>query len=359
MLHASLSIDLPSELPRPPAAVEKLLNWLKGKRVFAEPDPELEKLLIDNFTAFEGLLGAFGDAGFDDVIAVMVDGKPAYLDREERLGDLSEAMEKTVQSGAVTRGYQVMRTTFCCVVDDLRVLGELRCYARVPESHPEGKVRLSARPMSFDPGPNEGPREYAKRIREYVRDPSQIERQRKLLEEISLRLQTAIPKRIPKTDVRRVAAPRVVVIAPGPRQVGRMRHLGFRDRRRRTLYSPLPSYERIGPYDDPLVHHYYSPYQDLFNWIVLGEILAGHWALPYVDVLHPAGQTVMRGEQGASFDPAHLKVARNAVRVSPEGQLVIDTGIPNVSSLDPAEAGNPHGPGWAGEQWTNDIDDDG
>lgn len=357
MLSAQIDVDLPSDLPEPPALVRKLVGWMLGRQELeGENKDAKEQLLLDNLTVFEQLLLAFGDAGFDDVVSVVIDGKPVYVDTQETIGDLQQALEGTVKSGVLDEGFSVMRATFSHNDDAMRTLAELRVHARVPEGHDECRLRISAREHDLDLQDEEGPREYAVRVREYIRDADRIERHLKKVDGMTARLRQHIGERLPGARSR--ARPgHVRVIAPGPRQVGRMRHLGFKSARRRTVYSALAGHERIGAYDDPMTHHYYSPYQDLFDWIALGEVLAGHWNTDRVEVVHPTGRVLFRGSQGAHYDARGLEVARDAVRVSPQGELVIDDSIPEVASLDPAEAGNPHSPGWGGEQWAEDMSD--
>ena len=134
-------------------------------------------------------------------------------------------------------------------------------------------------------------------------------------------------------------------ISPGRRQLGRMRHLGFGASLRTTVYCSLPSYERVGPYDDPLSRHYYSAYSDLFHWIAVGEVLAGHLPSPHVEVVTATGRRLLRGDEYGYFDASEIVPSRDVVRVSPEGRLKIDASVPDVGALDPSELGSPHSRG--------------
>jgi hypothetical protein len=257
------------------------------------------------------------------------------------------------------------------VAGGLRLLGEFRCQSVDPDGTPltaaerdsanpaasDATIRISARPEEFEPGDDEGPRQYAARVRDYIRDAGRIEEHRTFVIGVVEKLRKAMLVRFPGARIRQTAAT-VDLVAPGARQVGRMRHLGFGAAKRRTVYSSLPPHERIGPYDDPLTHHYYSPYQDLFHWVAMGEVLAGQWPHEWVTVLHHSGRPLFSGMNATTFDRAKLDVDRTAVRVDAAGKLVIDRSIPDVETLDPSEAGNPHSPGWAGEQWAEDIDDE-
>ena len=356
MFVAALSVDLPSEVPPPPSTVQKVVAWVLGRK--DKPDEALQHLLQENLTLFEGFLRAFADAGFDDIVAVVIDGKPIYVDVAENVGDLQAALEKTAHSGALNEGYSIMRVTFSRIEGGLRVLGELRAQAKVEEGQAEVRIRLSAREDATDPVDDEGPKEYAARVRAYIHDEARVQGHLKAVQARVDRLAEAIPKRIAGAAVVSTAPVTIRIIAIGPRQVGRLRHLVFGETRRRAVNSALPNYEQIGAYDDPLAHHYYSPYQDLFDWIALGEVLAGRWSSPELRVMHPSGRTLFRGDQGTSYDPSALEVPRNAVRVNAEGNLVVDASIPHVEALEVPDADSPHRPGWAGEEWTDDLDDD-
>jgi len=356
MFHASLAVQLPATLPGPTTAVKGLLEWLfPSSEDEDNKDDELCETLAGNLTVFEALLRSFEAAGFDDVVAVVVDGKSVYVDTEERLGDIAEALQGVVKSGAVDDGYAVMRTTFRRQHDGLEVLGELRCHARSSTRPDETRVRVSARPEGHAPAEEEGAKDYAARVRGLVQDTERIESQRVAVGSICEEIGRQIQANLPGSGVE--ASPAVVrLVAPGPRQLGRMRHLGFGVGRRRTVSSALPSYERVGPYDDPLSRHYYSQYSDLFHWIAVGEALAGHLPSPDVEVVTTTGGQLFRGSEASGFDPAEFAVPRDVVRVSPEGRLKVDASVPEVAELDPAELGSPHSGGWAGEAWAEDID---
>ncbi len=332
----------------------KLVSLLLERHEEESLDEAFEAQLRHNLSVFEGLLRAFGAAGFDDVVAVVVDGRPAYVDTEETIGDLQLALEGVVRTGAVADGFSVLRTTFCRRDDGLKVLAELRCHARGEQRTEQIRVRISARPQTFDPADDEGPREYAGRVREYLRDATLRARHVEAVQGIVEGLAGQIPRALGGATIS--VQPTVIrFISPGARQLGRLRHLGFGQQRKRTVYCSLPAYERIGPYDDPLSLHYYSPYHDLFHWIAVGEVLGGQVPDELVEVVSATGSLLFRGDTAASFDPSSLDPARNVVRVSPEGHLKIDPSVPEVARLDLAPIGTPHSPGWGGEQWADDI----
>lgn len=354
MFYASLAVQLPATLPSPTNVVRGLLEQLFPSTEDDKKE-DLREMLTGNLSVFEVLLRSFEAAGFDDVVAIVVDGKAAYVDTEERFGDIAEALEGVVKSGAVDDGFAVMRTTFRREQDGLEVLGELRCHARSEACADETRVRVSARPQGHAPAEEEGLKEYAARVRALVHDATRLESQRAVVESICREIERQVIAKLPDASVE--TSPAVVrLVAPGQRQLGRMRHLGFGAGIRRTVSCALPSYERVGPYDDPLSRHYYSPYSDLFHWIAVGEAVAGHLPSPHVEVVSTTGRQLFRGNEAGQFDPADFAVPRDVVRVSPEGRLKVDSSVPEVAKLEAAELGSPHSVGWAGEAWAEDID---
>lgn len=351
MFHALLAVTPPNSLPDPSAKVRSLVEDIVScgdGETLDDEQQALEGLLLENLTVFECLLGAFEATGFDDVVAVVVDGTPAYLDTQERIDDLQEALEGTARSGAMAEGFSVLRVTFCRRDEGLKLLAELRCHARRDGQGGEVRVRVSARPLDADPTDEEGPREYAARVRGYVGDTAAIETQRATVQDVCVALSAKIPTALAGVSIE---AEDVVVrlIAPGARQLGRMRHLEFASLRKRTVACALPSYERTGPYDDPLSRHYYSPYHDLFHWLAVGVVLEGKLETPHVEVVSTTGRHLFRGDRWKMFDTSEFAVPRDVVRVSPQGRLKIDSSVPEVARLVAEEDTTARKRGWLGD----------
>lgn len=360
MFHATLAVQLPAALPQPSSTVRQLIERqlpLPEGDERDDPHERVRDTLLDNFAVFEVLLRGFEDAGFDDVVAIVVDGKPMYVDTEERIGDLQLALERVLGSESVAEGFAVMRTTFCRRHDGLELLAELRCHARSDVRSDETRVRVSARPVDHAPLEGEDPKAYATRVRSYVQDHARIEAQRVAVEQVRDRLAERMRHVLSELTVD-PSPVTVRFVAPGRRQLGRMRHLTFGARARGSASCALPSYERTGPYDDPLSRNYYSQYGDLFHWLAVGEVLAGHLPSEHVEVVSATGRRLFRGPDAKSFDPSEFSVSRSVVRVSPEGRLKIDASVPEVAPLDTAEQGSPHSRGWGGEAWADDIEED-
>lgn len=353
MLQTEIRVDLPSELPAGPGRVRDLVGWLMGRA--ADPSEPLEQILVDGLTVFERVLRASKEAGFDDILSIVVDGKPAYVDVEHEIGDLDDALEGVVRRGALRDGFAVLRTTASRVVDGVRILAETLIRARVPEGRDESTIRVAGRVENLEIRAGEGPREYAARVRDWIREPGTREAASSTFQRVVAQLADGLVSALPGSRAR-VDPSRVRIVVPGPRQVARFRHLTFGSAIRPPVHQPLPVHERIGAYDDPFHRHIYSPYTELLSWILVGEVLDGRWPRSDVELVHPSGTTITTGDRAHELPAEALEVARHAVRVDERGDLVVDDAVPEVGTLDPAETGSPHSPGWGGEAWADDAD---
>jgi hypothetical protein len=361
MFHAEIRVDLPSELPSPRKPVRSLVQWLLGR--VPAPDAGFETLISCGLTVLERTLEALDAAGFDDILSIVVDGRPAYVDVENKLGDLADALEGVVRCGLLREGFGVLRLTASAVCsqsegsdDVVRVLADVRIRSRVPTGDPEVVIAMSGRVQRLEIQPEELPREYAGRVRAWVRDPGALDSAKAAFDGLTDALSQALARCMDGARATRDPT-KVRVIVPGPRQVGRFRYLTFGPTFRGIVYEALPSHERSGAYDDPFYRHLYSSYYDLLSWIVAGEVLDGAWPRSDVELVDPRGATLVTGDRASSLETETLEVERKAVRTNERGELVVDDSIPRVASLDAAERGSPHTPGWAGGNWGEDGGD--
>ncbi len=356
MLHAEVTVELPDASLSPPSTISQLVDRLMDRRGDEE---DVRNELLDGLTQLHGFLQAFAEAGFDDVLSVVVDGRSVYVDVENRMNDIRDALEGVTRWGALKDGFSVFRISLSHRREGLHVLAEHR--ARRSRTGKNARaapvVRLAGRIEDLMVRRTEGPREYAHRTRAWIRDGSRLVAMRQSFESVVDALRDAIVLRLPGSRPSSTRA-EMRVISLGNRQVGRFRHLGFEAAFRGATYCPLPEFERTGAYDNPFNDYLFSPYEDLFHWVALGEILEGHWNAPWVKVLHTSGKILTTGDTAHTFDRGLLEVSRDMVRVDASGALVVDDSVPQVANLDRAEAGNPHSPGWAGEAWMGDGDGD-
>ena len=202
-------------------------------------------------------------------------------------------------------------------------------------------MRWSSRLTSLRVQPGEGPLEYQRRVLDSAAS-GVLGRQESRVVTAVARLATALdglqPIRVDASDVR------FRIVVPGPTQLGRLRHLGFRGLVRARVYRPAPMVRAGGAYDDPHVHHDYDPYHDLLSWILVLGARAGRWDARGVEFVRPDGAVI---DDVTSCSPEELGVPLTAVRFHRD-RLEIDPAMPEVG-FHPAEAGSPHSPGWGGD----------
>jgi len=339
MLHASITIDLPSEPYPTSGRVAALLRW-----VLTGPDPHAGRshLTVSTLVVFERLLASFGASGFDDVISVLVGRKPVYIDTQQRLDDIAEALEQTTKSGALGGGLEDLHFVLSRMHEGLHSLADVTLDDEVLADEHEITVRWSSRITDLRTRRDEGPQQYVGRVQEALRSgglDAWISAATTAREQLVTHLRAQLE------PVAISASPVVArIVVPGPTQVGRFRHLGFRERLRPRTYRAEPKDQRVGAYDDPHVYYYYDPYHDLLSWVLVHEALAGRWDAAGVEFLHPDGRLLFRGGERPS-EP--LEVPCGAVEFG-ERELIIADDLPTVG-FDRAEAGSPHAPGWGGE----------
>ncbi|MEM9455465.1 MAG: hypothetical protein AAGF11_14885 [Myxococcota bacterium] len=339
MLHTSITIDLPSEPYPTSGRIASLMRW-----VLLGPDPHAgrKRLTVSGLTVLDKLLTGLAASGFDDVISVLVDRRPVYIDTQQRLDDIQLALDRTLASGALRQGLRDVHMVLSRAHDGVHSLADVTLDDEVLVSEHPVALRWSTRIASLRVRPDEGPLEYRERVRDTL-STSGLRPQIAATTAASSQLADNLRAHLqPATVSRHSVVGRVVV--PGPTQVGRFRHLGFRQRLRARVYRAEPKDKRIGAYDDPHVYYYYDPYHDLLSWLLVHEALAGRWDAEGVEFVHPDGRLLFVGGQ-APREP--LDVPSDAVEFHAQG-LRIDDGLP-VVGFDRAEAGSPHAPGWGGE----------
>ncbi len=341
MLRAKIRVNLPSEAYPASGRVASMMRW-----VFLGPDPHAGRkhITVNGLAVLDKLVAGCAAADFDDVIAVLVDRKPVYIDTQQRLDDLHIALQSTLASGALKDGLRDVHFVLSRQAEGLHLLADVTVNDEVLVEADEIELRCSARISEFRVQGSEGLLAYQQRITAALGEGLFSRAEERSAAQAS-RLAECLSSELRPADVEMVAcSPRVVV--PGPRQVGRFRHLSFGVRPRPRVYRAASKRDRVGAYDDPHVYYYYDPYHDFLSWILVGEAAARRWAARDVEFVHPDGHTLAIG--GEALADVTLDVPAEAVRVA-ANRLVVDSAIPEVG-FHPAEAGSPHAPGWGGGQ---------
>lgn len=343
MLQASLSLDLPSVPADPGGPFRRLIRALTGQKKIAGTD----ELQIAGREAFRRILWGAERGGFENVIQVVADGEPLYVDRQQRRHDLEAVLNKIEAHDLLRKGFEHLRVIFAKRYDGLHTVVKLDVRDYVPTGTHEFTARLSTRLSDLRPTNEETPLQWAERVRAFVRDPAQLNDRLARVQEVVDAFARAMAQSLGVAGAT-TSPVEVRVVVPGARQVGRFRHLRFGQFVRSPTYRARPEEKRAGAYDDPHVYHFFDPYHDVLSWVLLDEILAGHWRRDDVLVLHPDGTVLATASNTQALESLQFEVPRNAVTIG-EGGIAVAESVPAVSGLDPAEVGSPHAPGFGGE----------
>ncbi|MEX1363611.1 MAG: hypothetical protein AB1Z98_10815 [Nannocystaceae bacterium] len=345
MLHARLTVDLPREpLPRTGRITRLLLSLI------ADPGPEGERdrLLGDGLEILRVILSAFSTAGWRDVVTIRVGEALVYSDGQRRLDDLGEALDDVVKSGRLGRGFGMLWVVLSHEQDGQHTVAELQLDEEVVRGKASLTIDLVGRISELRVRADETPRSYQQRVDAQLAEgilENHASRASAVLNTLSMTLSRAFGS----ISVN-VEPPELRLVAPGPLQVGRFRHLGFGPRLRPPTYRAVPKGRRSAAYEHPHVRYFYDPYHDLLCWVMLLALLEDQVAIERITVVDPDATLLFELDEFTDV-PEHvtLPVPRSAVTLE-EDRIVVDDSIPAVG-LDAAEAGSPHAPGYGGEDF--------
>ena len=346
MLHARLLIDLPREpLPRSGAITRLLLSLVSDPG----PDEDRDRLLGDALETLRTTLHAFGEAGVDDVVVLRVGDEVIYADDEQRLDDADQALARVVASGRLQRGFGSLRVVLSHRGEGLHTVVQIELDEEVVRGHAPLSVELVARISALRVRADEGPARYRERVDAWLAAGG-LDLQLETMDRLTQALSVALAGAFGSVAVR-VDPPTLRVVAPGPVQVARLRHLGFRARLRPPTYRPVPKgWRRSAAYDHPHVHCFFDPYHDLLSLVVVDALLDGRAPARQVTVVDPDATVLFELDHGHGRpESVTLPVARGLVTLL-DDRVVVDDSIP-VAGMDVAEAGRPHAPGYGGEGW--------
>ena len=341
MLHATIDIDLPGQPLPTTGRVEKALRWLVG----ASTDPNVGRRKRDDadLIVLDRLLAGLRQAGFTDVVAISAGSRRIFVDEGPNTDDIDEALRQVVQSPHLRDHQPQLRVVASRTHDGLHSVVEVTVRSDAGNDQPDVQIRWSTRVADLRVGERDTPVAYRSRVVQALAD-GRLSRAFDDTTAALGELAAALQSQLPGSRVK-VGELRSRVVAPGPTQVGRFRHLGFSARVRPRTYRPQPPERRTGAYDDPHVYHYYDPYHDLLSWILLQEARGGRWSGPPTAFVRPDGSLIF---ESTAVDPgAALPVPPAAVEFGNK-RLVVADDLPRVG-FDRAEAGSPHTPGFGGE----------
>lgn len=345
MLHARLTVELPREpLPRTGRITRLLLSLITDPG----PEGERDRLLGDGLEILRVILSAFSAAGWRDVVSIRVGEDVIYSDGQRRLDDLGQALDDVVRSGRLGRGFGMLRVVLSYEAQGQHTVAELELDEEVVRGKAPLNIEMVGRIVELRVRPDENPRSYQQRVDAQLADGI-LETHTSRAGGVLTMLSSALSRAFDSISVR-VEPPELRLVAPGPVQVGRFRHLGFGPRLRPPTYRAVPTGRRSAAYEHPHVRYFYDPYHDLLCWVMLLALLDDQVAVERMTVVDPDAKILFELDEFTDV-PEHvtLPVPRSAVTLE-DTRIVVDASIPAVG-LDAAEAGSPHAPGYGGEDF--------
>lgn len=339
MFQCSIRVDLPSELSPVSSRVASLM-----RQFFLGLDSKASRKHItqNGLVVLENTLTACMSAGFDDVISILVEKKPIYVDTQQRIGDLQWAMDRMLASDALKDGLRDVSIILSQQRDGLHTLANIEVNDEVLSPDSAVNIKWSTRCTQFRVQKGENPIEYQCRIAAAL-DSGLFDRQVLQNQYQAKSFVDCLQGQLHPENI--VQAPLTVrVVIPGETQMGRFRHLYFGTFVRERSYSASRKRTHLGAYDDPHVYYYYDPYHDLLSWIMVQEALAHRWSAEGINFVHPNGQLLAIG--GEALSKIKFDTSMDAISLTDRGVTVSDE-IPHVG-FHPSEAGSPHSPGWGG-----------
>lgn len=343
MLHVNLTATEPAD----GSASTGAWSWLRGiVRSKASLDELERKVGEATLQQFAGVCGALEAAGFTDVIHVFVGDHQVFDDPVDRENDLAEALAVTLSEPARFVGVDELRLVTSFRSPALHVLGEVTLTRARKSGAARTAVRFEARDRSLSATSGESAVAFAQRIAAHVRRPEQPGAALDELDGVVRSFAEQLAHFRPSCETT-VSSASAELVRGGRVQVGRFRHLGFGTAVRRPIYRLRHGISRGGAYDRPFQRYYFDPYEGLVHWLIIEAMLDdGVWDDPRVRVVDPAGHLLFTGADLAAGREATFEVGRGAVSMAP--RLSVASSVPWVASLDPAERGSEHTPGWGG-----------
>ncbi len=312
MIECKLSIDLPSQETN---RTSSLFEWV-GSLFGSKPDLRSgqEQLTVSGNSLLEGLYGALRDNGVEDAIALLVDKKVIYHDKEGHRRDLRLMAVAAQESGVMDKNFKEMHLVMSTEHVGLNVLVDVKIRSLNTLGEPEVQILLSGRPEVLTAGKDENPASYAERVRAFAADPHQLEALRLTLDSFAARLADAARRHLPVVHVDHRPA-HIQLLRPDKASLTAMN--GTQAGEGGASLRDVPARAgRAG--GDVYGTYYYDPYWDLTNYLMWSTLLHSHHhtSVVYVDrtgseVPAGGGDTggVHVGEGGVSVDSSAIESA--------------------------------------------------
>jgi hypothetical protein len=292
-----------------------------------------EEVTVTSLALIQSLVDGFGRAGVTNAIAFIVDQKVVYKDPVDQGNDLPLIIAACQQTRLMQRKFSEMHLVLSHAENGMFLIIDVRMQREVMIGQAEIIVDLSARIDDLRIHKGESAVAYAERVRAFARAPQAAEAWRRAFAAIVQRIAGTLGSVLTGARVG-VDPARLQVIRPGPRQVGRFRHLQFGANVQRPTYRPAPARARLGAYADPFYYYYYDPYYDFMTYVLLDTMARDGrgWNGSLIVVDDSGADLTLGGKR-----PAHFLLPdvfpRAVVDFSDHGYLTIANDIPDAAEL--------------------------
>lgn len=313
MIECTLALDLPSEETR---RRPNLVEWV-GSLFGSKPDLRSgdEQLTVGGRGLLQGLYDALRDCGVEDAIALLVDKRVLYHDKEGHTRDISLMAAAAQESGALDRPFRELHLVLSTHHGGLHIITDVKVKALNRIGIPEVVIQLSGRAEALTAERKEDPAAFADRVRRFAADPHNMDALRLTLEGFAGQLAVSVRRHLPVVDVQQGPA-RIQVLRPDRATLRGMdgAHAGQGGPALRE--APARAARSGG---DVYGVYYHDPYWDLTSFVLWSSMLHSHHHtdVVYVDrtgseVPGDAGMDtsgVSIGEGGVSVDAATMDAA--------------------------------------------------
>ncbi|HEX9295551.1 MAG TPA: hypothetical protein VF881_06940 [Polyangiaceae bacterium] len=326
MLHAEVVVDLPSAEARRSMGPIEWVRSLFGAEFDLRSGKE--ELTIGALSLVEGILKACQKSGITNAISFLVDKRVVYLDPHDVDDDVRLILEACERTGILERKFKEMHLVLSHRQAGVHVLIDIQIANQVMLGNAEMRAALSGRIEGLRVRPGETARQYADRIRALAKSEEEMEGARHAFEAVADGFADALRTSIVGTKVS-VGRADIRLIQPEAPQVARFRKLGFGEHVEEPTYRGLPTYQRAGAYADPFYYHYYDPYYDFTNWILIDAMLHSPYGYAHhVHVVDPRGTELYTADAA----PIGAGWGSNAVSFDDSGNVVVDPSIADAHS---------------------------
>lgn len=314
MLEAMLHVDLPSrrverEAPR----------WARRT---PSPGPAVERLTVHVAEVLEHLLAALTGSELTDVLALWIDGRPVYLDREQRPDELEDVVLGPLHEGLWKDEQRDIRLAIDHRDRNLHAVVDVQLRSPVPVGQEALGIRITGEVSELRPQPGETALDWHRRVRQFARDPRRLEAYHVLHRVLVGRLAEQVRQAFGSV---RIEEPWVELTRPDAMTLASLSRLHFGPEVEVAHYT-APAGEPP-PSDRPEDLFWPDPYRAFLHWALIDTLVTERtWAKPWVRVVGPNHLLLATGDQVADR-PDRLAWRHDAISYDVDGRLLVHANV--------------------------------